>query len=59
MLRFALVLGLLCSGFVSQIASANTEPTAYDARGVGIGLSGTSYFSDRAALASNPALLKA
>lgn len=39
-------------------ASANTEPTAYDTRSIGLGLGGVSYLERPAAVAINPALLE-
>ena len=52
------VLPVAATTSMTSTASANTEPTAYDSRGIGMGLTGTSYLARPSALASNPALLK-
>ncbi|MBW2509835.1 MAG: hypothetical protein JRE81_14485, partial [Deltaproteobacteria bacterium] len=53
-LTVALLAGLL----IPASASANPEPTAYDTRSIGMGLTGTSWLERPAALAMNPANLE-
>ena len=54
LLTACLVAGLL----TPAIASANPEPTPYDARSIAMGLTGTSFLDRPAALAINPANLE-
>jgi len=49
-----LLAGLLTPAF----ATANPEPTAYDTRSIGMGLTGTTFLDQPAALALNPANLE-
>ena len=49
-----LLVGLLSPA----LASANPEPTAYDARSIGMGLTGVTYLEQPAALVLNPANLE-
>jgi long-subunit fatty acid transport protein len=53
-----LTLGLLAAWLTPALASANPEPTAYDTRSIGMGLTGTSWLERPAALAMNPANLE-
>ena len=53
-----LTLGLLVAWLTPALASANPEPTAYDTRSIGMGLTGTSWLERPAALAMNPANLQ-
>lgn len=54
LLMASLLVGLLTPAF----ASANPEPTAYDARSIAMGLTGTTYLDGPAALVLNPANLE-
>jgi hypothetical protein len=54
LLTACLLTGLLTPAF----ASANPEPTAYDTRSIGMGLTGTTFMDQPAALALNPANLE-
>lgn len=54
LLTASLLVGLLIPAF----ASANPEPTAYDSRSIGMGLTGTTFMDQPAALALNPANLE-
>ncbi|MBW1762446.1 MAG: hypothetical protein JRF48_13040, partial [Deltaproteobacteria bacterium] len=54
LLMASLLIGLLTPAF----ASANPEPTAYDARSIAMGLTGTTYLDGPAALVLNPANLE-
>jgi len=54
LLTASLLVGLLTPAF----ASANPEPTAYDARSIAMGLTGTTYLDGPAALVLNPANLE-
>lgn len=54
LLTACLLAGLLTPAF----ASANPEPTAYDARSIAMGLTGTTYLDGPAALVLNPANLE-
>ena len=49
---------LLAGLLTPALASANPEPTAYDTRSIGMGLTGTSFMEQPAALALNPANLE-
>ncbi len=51
LLTGCLALGLL----IPSLATANPEPTAYDARSIGMGLTGITFLDQPAALALNPA----
>ncbi len=51
-------LALLAGLLTPSLASANPEPTAYDTRSIGMGLTGTSWLERPAALAMNPANLE-
>ncbi len=53
-LTASLLVGLLIPAF----ASANPEPTAYDTRSIGMGLTGVTFLDRPAALALNPANLE-
>jgi hypothetical protein len=53
-LTASLLVGLL----TPALASANPEPTAYDARSIAMGLTGTTYLDGPAALVLNPANLE-
>jgi hypothetical protein len=54
LLTASLLIGLL----TPALATANPEPTPYDARSIGMGLTGTSFLDRPAALAINPANLE-
>lgn len=54
LLTACLLVGLL----KTAIASANPEPTAYDSRSIGMGLTGVTYLDQPAALVLNPANLQ-
>jgi hypothetical protein len=54
LLTACLLAGLLTPAF----ASANPEPTAYDTRSIGMGLTGTTFLDQPAALVMNPANLE-
>jgi len=54
LLTACLLAGLLTPAF----ASANPEPTAYDTRAIGMGLTGTTFLDQPAALVMNPANLE-
>ena len=54
LLTASLLIGLV----TPALASANPEPTPYDARSIGMGLTGTSFLDRPAALAINPANLE-
>ncbi len=54
LLTTCLLAGLLTPAF----ASANPEPTAYDSRSIGMGLTGVTFLQRPAALAMNPANLE-
>lgn len=54
LLTASLLVGLLVPAF----ASANPEPTAYDTRSIGMGLTGVTFLDRPAALALNPANLE-
>lgn len=54
LLTACLLAGLLTPAF----ASANPEPTAYDTRSIGMGLTGVTFLDQPAALALNPANLE-
>ncbi len=45
-----LLIGLVCNG-----ASANIEPSSYDAKSIGAGTTGMAYLDNPSALAINPA----
>ncbi|MBW2192005.1 MAG: hypothetical protein JRG93_20960 [Deltaproteobacteria bacterium] len=49
---------LLASLLTPALASANPEPTAYDSRSIGMGLTGVTYLDQPAALVLNPANLE-
>ncbi|MFW2389723.1 MAG: OmpP1/FadL family transporter [Polyangiales bacterium] len=49
---------LLAGLLTPALASANPEPTAYDTRSIGMGLTGTTFMDQPAALALNPANLE-
>ena len=49
---------LLAALLTPALASANPEPTAYDSRSIGMGLTGTTFLDQPAALAMNPANLE-
>jgi len=48
----------LASLLTPALASANPEPTAYDSRSIGMGLTGVTYLDQPAALVMNPANLE-
>jgi len=48
---------LVAGMFTPALASANPEPTAYDSRSIGMGLTGVTYLDRPAALVLNPANL--
>jgi long-subunit fatty acid transport protein len=48
----------LASLLTPKLASANPEPTAYDSRSIGMGLTGVTYLDQPAALVMNPANLE-
>jgi hypothetical protein len=48
----------LASLLTPALASANPEPTAYDSRSIGMGLTGATYLDQPAALVMNPANLE-
>jgi hypothetical protein len=54
LLTASLLVGLL----TPALASANPEPTAYDTRAIGMGLTGTTFLDQPAALVMNPANLE-
>ena len=49
---------LITSLLTPALASANPEPTAYDSRSIGMGLTGTTYLDRASALVLNPANLE-
>jgi len=49
---------ILAGLLTPALASANPEPTAYDTRSIGMGLTGTTFMDQPAALALNPANLE-
>ena len=58
-MKYKVSMAVLLAGLLTPaLASANPEPTAYDTRSIGMGLTGTSYLERPAALAINPALLE-
>ena len=58
MRRPALALGVVALVLVPSVARANPEPTAYDTRSIGMGITGVSYLERPAALVLNPANLE-
>jgi len=58
-MKHKLLTACLLAGLLTPaIASANPEPTAYDARSIGMGLTGVTYLEQPAALVLNPANLE-
>jgi len=58
-MKSKLVTACLLAGLLTpSLASANPEPTPYDARSIAMGLTGTSFLDRPAALAINPANLE-
>jgi len=58
-MKHKLLTACLLAGFLTPaLASANPEPTAYDSRSIGMGLTGTTFLDQPAALAMNPANLE-
>jgi long-subunit fatty acid transport protein len=53
-----LTANLLVGLLTPALASANPEPTAYDSRSIGMGITGVTYLDQPAALALNPANLE-
>ncbi len=57
-MKHRLLTACLLTGLLTPaLASANPEPTAYNARSIGMGLTGTTYLDGASALALNPANL--
>lgn len=57
-MKHKLLMGCLVAGMLTPaLASANPEPTAYDSRSIGMGLTGVTYLDRPAALVLNPANL--
>ena len=58
-MKHKLLTAVLLTGLLTPaLASANPEPTAYDSRSIGMGLTGTTFMDQPAALALNPANLE-
>ena len=58
-MKHKLLTACLLAGLLTPaLASANPEPTAYDSRSIGMGLTGTTFLDQPAALAMNPANLE-
>jgi hypothetical protein len=59
MMKTKLLTACLLTGLLAPaLASANPEPTAYDTRSIGMGLTGTTFLDQPAALVMNPANLE-
>ena len=59
MMKTKLLTACLLTGLLTPaLASANPEPTAYDTRSIGMGLTGTTFLDQPAALVMNPANLE-